>query len=530
MISRWWGWAAAVLMTGSGCGASSGKPNGLGVTAATGGSSGLDASTVDASLGGSAGAAATGGTAGGPMTTGKVPDASNSSRLCSDLFDQSVVPAYSFEISADNWAKLDADFHDLKDVLAGTPPQTYYPIVFHYGSETVSNAAVRLRGKSSWVTTVMSDSNPKMQFDISFDKIDTSQKFHGVSTLHLEIARDDWTFLNERIGNNWFREIGLLAPCSNSATVTVNGSFYGLYVAQDGVTKSLLKEFFPGNSTGDLFKGGTEAQTNTTTANWTRLQALHSASDIATLQTLVDLPNTVLEWAAEAVVEDADGYYGGSHNYYVYDEGNAGYVWLLDHTDSALEWVDIFAPSLGVKEHPVYWWAGRPLPDPPAQDYLLVINDPTWRAQYVQAIATQTPKWNTQEILGWIDAWTPQIASAVAADPHKWATVDQFNSAIATLKDMVQQRPVYLQSFTACEAGDPTQATDQDGDGVPWCNDCDDSTASVHPGAAEICGNHVDDNCNGVVDENCPGGMPGYPGQPDAGAPATGAVDGGVRG
>jgi hypothetical protein len=132
--------------------------------------------------------------------------------------------------------------------------------------------------------------------------------------------------------------------------------------------------------------------------------------------------------------------------------------------------------------------------------------------------------------LGWIDAWTPQIASAVAADPHKWATVDQFNSAIATLKDMVQQRPVYLQSFTACEAGDPTQATDQDGDGVPWCNDCDDSTASVHPGAAEICGNHVDDNCNGVVDENCPGEMPGYPGQPDAGAPATGAVDGGVRG
>jgi hypothetical protein len=459
-------------------------------------------------------------------TSGVVKDASGSPRLCSDLFDQTVVPAYSFEISADNWAKLDADFHDLKDVLAGTPPQTYYPIVFHYGSETVSNAAVRLRGKSSWVDTVMFDTNPKMQFDISFDQVVSNQKFHGISTLHLEIARDDWTFLNERVGNNWFREIGLVAPCANSATVTVNGALYGLYVAEEGVTKSLLKEFYPGNADGDLFKGGTELQSSAATVNWARLQSLHAATDIATLGTLVDLPNTVLEWASEAVVEDADGYYGGSHNYYVYDQGSAGYVWLLDHTDSALEWVDLFT-SLGSREHPIYWWQGRPLPDPPGPDYLLVMNDPTWRSQYVKAIATQVAKWNPTEIQGWIDSWSQQIASAVAADPHRWATVDQFNSAIASMRAMADSRPAYLQSFVSCENGDPAQSSDQDGDGVPWCNDCDDTNPSVNPGAPEICGNGIDDNCNGVVDENCPGETPGYPGQP-AGSTTT-SVDAGAH-
>ena len=65
-------------------------------------------------------------------------------------------------------------------------------------------------------------------------------------------------------------------------------------------------------------------------------------------------------------MEDADGYYGGAHNFYVYDQGKAGYVWLLDHTDSALEWVSLFT-GLGVAEHPIYWWAGRPLPDAPAE-------------------------------------------------------------------------------------------------------------------------------------------------------------------
>ena len=478
-----------------------------------------------------------GGQVGAGGATATVSDASGSPRLCSDLFDQTVVPSYSIEISADNWAKLDADFHDLKDVLAGTPPQTYYPIVFHYGSETVSNASIQLRGKSSWVSTVMFDANPKMQFDVSFDQIDAKEKFHGISTLHLTMPRDDWTFINERIGNNWLRGIGLVAPCSNSAKLTINGAYYGLYVAEETVGTGLLKQFFPTNYNGDLFKGGTEAKTNTANVNWPRLQQLGAATDMATLQSLVDLPNSVLEWAAEAVVNDADGYYGGSHNYYIYDQGQPGWLWIPDHTDSAMEWLTLFAPSVSYKEHPLYWWAGRIAPDPPGTDYLIVMNDPTWRSHYVDAIATQAAKWDPNQIIGWANTWSAQIADALAADPHKWATVAEAGSALAALQDFAKNRPQYLQSFIRCEQGSAADSADQDQDGVAWCNDCDDSNPAVHPGAPETCGNRIDDNCNGVVDENCPGEQPGYPGQPAGGAPvgASGGMtppgaDGGSKG
>ena len=34
-------------------------------------------------------------------------------------------------------------------------------------------------------------------------------------------------------------------------------------------------------------------------------------------------------------------------------------------------------------------------------------------------------------------------------------------------------------------------------------SDCNDTNSSVNPGAVEICGNNIDDNCNGQIDEGC---------------------------
>ena len=50
---------------------------------------------------------------------------------------------------------------------------------------------------------------------------------------------------------------------------------------------------------------------------------------------------------------------------------------------------------------------------------------------------------------------------------------------------------------------------DNDGDGYTVAQgDCNDSNASINPGATEICGNSLDDNCNGNIDENCTEDLP----------------------
>ncbi len=77
-------------------------------------------------------------------------------------------------------------------------------------------------------------------------------------------------------------------------------------------------------------------------------------------------------------------------------------------------------------------------------------------------------------------------------------------------------------NFASAQVNTYTYYFDGDGDGygktsrsITWNNptppsgyaalggDCLDDNASVHPGATEICGNGIDDNCNGQVDENC---------------------------
>ncbi len=507
---RAWRAAIAAVVTGvlaaavGGCGSSKGAaPDGGGPASGKGGGGGA--------TGGGGGATSVGtGGAGGVHPTVSAVDAATpvgGGPACSDLFEQDMVRTYSIDIDPATWSSIMSEFDNLSQLVAnGNDFAARHPIAFHMGSETVSGATLKLHGQSSWAQTAMLDgTRAKIQFDISFHQSDANGKFHGVEKLVFDMPRSDWTFMHDRLSHAWLRQVGIAAGCAANARVEINGSYYGLYVAEENTNKRVIAEFFPDN-TGGLWKGGVQPETQMTMqaanlARQTTLTQAVQAADFASISAIVDLPSSVVEFASEAILNNADGTYGGTHNFYIYDQGSAGFVYLPNDTDSTFDWMAIFDVT-PANDHPIYYWANRAAPKPMVGAvYLAAMNDPATRKKYVDAIATQLSKWNVAQVQGWIDTWSQQIAADVTADPHTWATPDQFQMAVSTARGIVAERAQFLQSFVDCERNGT--GADQDGDGVRWCEDCDEGNAAVHPGAPEICGNGVDDNCNGTIDEGC---------------------------
>jgi hypothetical protein len=461
-----------------GCGASNPSPDGGGVPPS----------------GPPAGGGQGGAPGGGPRPIGLA---------CPDLFDPGTLRTYAIDIDPAELEKVRAEFNDVASLTTkGNDFVARHPVVFHLGSETVSDATLKLHGQSSWAQAATMDGDrAKMQFDISFHQHDPDGKFHGVSKLVFDMPRSDWTFMHDRLAHAWLRQNGIAAGCAANAKVEINGSYYGLFVVEEHTAKKVIKDFFPDNAGGDLWKGGVQPQTNQMAPNWDRQMAFTKATTIADVAAIVDIESSVSEWAAEALLNNGDGAYGGNHNFYIYDQGAKGFVFLPNDTDATFEWMALFDRT-PYDAHPIYWWSTRDKLAPgPTATWLAVMNDPASRAKYVDAIAAQLQHWDVAQLQGWIDDWSAQIADAATTDPHAWATPDQFEMAVALARDAVAKRRDFLETFVACGQGGA--ADDNDGDGVPWCFDCRDDDAAVSPHATEICGNGVDDDCDGAIDDGC---------------------------
>ena len=127
-------------------------------------------------------------------------------------------------------------------------------------------------------------------------------------------------------------------------------------------------------------------------------------------------------------------------------------------------------------------------------------------------------------------------ATAQRSAPFCWRE-ECFNDAVTESINWIEEQTVggiqrlgevYTTSATGTDYTYPFESPDSDGDGVPDCGirdncptvwnpdqddadldgwgtvcDCNDSNPSVNPGMAEVAGNGIDDNCDGLIDEAC---------------------------
>lgn len=305
---------------------------------------------------------------------------------CGDVYAEDALPTFEIEISDAGWAALEQD--------AALGEEVYRPVVFRFGDEVLPDAMIRLRGGNSRC-------GDKLQFAISFNQVDPSGRFHGLRRLNLD--HGGCRLLHERLAMAYLRDLGVPAPCVNNARLVVNGRYYGLFVNLEHVNKDFLERSFgEAADDGNLYKGGLLLRTNEAAADYSGLEAYRAAPDVATLATLADLEEAVLEWAGEAVLPVHDNYWSDGWNYYLYDHPTRGFLFIPD---------DIDMPFTTSASQPII---------PPTLQYPagMVLADPAWRARFEDAVRGAIAAYDTGVFDARIDRWWAQIAAAAAEDPH----------------------------------------------------------------------------------------------------------------
>src|SRR6185369_13212383 len=242
--------------------------------------------------------------------------------------------------------------------------------------------------------------------------------------------------------------------------------------------QTFLDRLFPEASEGTLWDAGKEIQINQHADSSARRTALFAVKTVADMATLADVPASIRQWAAEAVMPDSDGYYGTGHNFFLYDHPTRGFIWLSHDLDASF---DVYGPTVD----PIYWLRS----DQPERNYLVVMHERPHREEYLAALEQALAAYDVGRLLQWQSDWVAQIDGAVADDPTKATTVEAFRDEAAELRTYIAERATFMRGWLDCRA--TGQGTDADGDGVPFCLDCADTDAAVNPGAAETCGNKL---------------------------------------
>jgi hypothetical protein len=413
---------------------------------------------------------------------------------CSDLFAADVVTTYELQIDPAEWAAIHDEFVNWQTRRdAGLPLKPYHAATLQVGSESTP-AWIRLKGNSSWFSAVATNPNVKKQFVIAFDQgADPEARFHGTQKVELDMPGLDRTFLHVRLAHSFLHDVGVPGLCTNSAKLIVNGEYYGLYANVEPTNKDYLKRVFPGEHQGDLWKKRSDLQTNENDPNRdnSRQKALWSVRSVGELDALMDIEGSLRTWAVEALLPQPDGYWGGNSNFYVYDHPRNGFVWLTDDLDATFE----FMPA---DMHPLYFWLNRSPPRKPGPQYVILMADDAVRGRFIETMGQLLQGWDVGQLQDRVTRWSAQIADALANDPNRPGALERNQEQQVALRDFVAARPQFVSQWLTCARDG---GTDGDGDGVPWCFDCDDTSAASHPGAAEICGDGLDQNCNGLVDD-----------------------------
>lgn len=367
-----------------------------------------------------------------------------------ELFDQDKLP------------RFDLTLGDAAIASLTSTPGTYVHATLRYGTTTLNDVAVRIKGEASLRTITQ-----KAAFKIKTDEFVSGQTLLGLKRVTLNNMSQDPTFLAERLAYHVYAAAGLPAPRCNNALVYVNDAFYGVYANVESEDKTFLHRFFS-NVDGNLyedaqvdFEPGNEAafplQTNETANDRSDLLAFTAAIAAARDESfLADMDATLdtahfLKWTAvEGAVNQWDEYsytYFEPNNFRIYHDPASGkFTFLPWGMDLSMKpFVDGSLPYIPLFKVPVY--ENKPgNRDAGGLVFKRCLASAGCTSKYAQVLSQIADLYDAQKLDELAAKYYAQIKDRVYEDPKKEYSNQEFETAYQALLVTIHGRTAAMRS------------------------------------------------------------------------------------
>lgn len=401
-----------------------------------------------------------------------------------DLFDPMRVFTLEFEVTPQALAALDAE------------PRAYTEAVMRYEDGEPMPVGLRLKGRAGSFRTL----DRKSAFKVDLEWIDPDGELLGLRRMTLNNMVQDRSMLHEWTAYTLFRAMGVAAPRVGYAWIRINGQDYGLYSHIETPENEMLDRWF--ESTRHLYEGaygadlfpdhvgrfdrdeGDEAVREDLEGLITLMHAVEPADFYAASAEAVDWPQVLAMMLTEIYIGHWDGYAPTRNNYFLHFDDDAVVrlmPWGTDQTFDRL--LDLRAGNGLLLD--------RCRAAPACMD------------AYDQTLVRLVDTIDTLDLPPRIEALEASLRPWVEADPRRSYDVPTVERAVDDTIAYLSRRRQDLGALSDCLAADDR---DPDDDGFACDRDCAPDDPLSYPGAPEICGDGLDQDCNGFADDapECP--------------------------
>ena len=263
----------------------------------------------------------------------------------SRLFDTSEIISINIIMDEKQWEKM----------LSNAIAEEYYQCDVEVNGECFYNVGIRPKGNTSLSLIAAEPDNDRYSLKLEFDQFVDGQTCYGLDKLILNNNFADATNMKEALIYDMFQYMGADASLYNYAKISVNGEYWGVYLALEAVEESFMLRNY-GADYGELYKpdsmnfgnmdgfgfmtGGSGANLNYTDDNldsystiWNCevtdttktdhrrvVTALRNISEGTELETYMDIDNLLKYAAVHIFSVNTDSLSGMmAHNYYLYE-------------------------------------------------------------------------------------------------------------------------------------------------------------------------------------------------------------------